>query len=333
MPLCGGAKLREVYRRAQAGGYAFMANNVAEPNVLIGLLAAYRDAESDLILQVSPGGARFIGGGSKRVGLRALSAMVREMASGSPMAVFLNLDHFTEAEMDLIDEVIEERLASSIMIDASREAFEENVRISRHVVDRAEGSGILVEAELGRIKGVEDEIESDEAFYTNPDEAVEFVRRTGADLLAVSIGTQHGVSKGRNIELRVDLAEAIRTRLAESGLDVPLVLHGSSGLLPEQVKELIRHGIRKLNKDTHYQYVYGRTACEFYCRHADEIVPPEGVDDDVVNLFSEADWSPNKKVFDPRVVGQAIHQEIKTIALRLMEQAGSAGKTLEHWRD
>jgi len=305
-----------------------MANNIAESNVLMGLLAAYSEAESDLLVQISPGAAKYNGAGDKATGLRILSGTVRELAAGAPVSVFINLDHFTTGEFDLIEEAIRDRLVSSLMIDASKESFEENVRISRDVVKMAEGSGILIEAELGKIKGVEDEVASDEAFYTDPDEAVEFVSRTGIDLLAISIGTQHGVSKGREIELQIDLAQAIDEKLRGAGLDVPLVLHGSSGLLPEQVRDVIQYGIRKLNKDTHYQYVYGRTACEFYAEHADGIMPPEGVADDVVNLFSGSDWSPDKKVFDPRVAGKAIQEGIKRIAAELLAQAGSAGHTL-----
>jgi len=323
-----GGRLREAYRRAEEGGYAFMANNIAEPNILIGLLEAYAEARSDLLVQISPGAAKFAGGGDKRTGLLALAGLVQTLADRYPIDVFINLDHFTLGEMDLIDEVIRDRLVSSIMIDASKESFEENVRISREVVEKAKGSCILIEAELGKIKGVEDEIASDEAFYTDPDEAVEFLRETGADLLAISIGTQHGVSKGKSIELRVDLAAEIHQKLREAGLDVPLVLHGSSGVLPDQISQVIQHGIRKLNKDTHYQYVSGRTASEFFVEHAPEIVPPAGVEDDVVNLFPGGDWSPNKKAFDPRAVGKQIQAEIKGIALALLEQAGSAGRAL-----
>jgi len=329
MPFYGGEKLREAYRRAEAGGYAFMANNIAEGNVLIGLLDAYADARSDLLVQVSPGAAKFAGGGDKRAGLRTLCRMVHELADRYPIAVFINLDHFTTGERELVDLAIEERLVSSIMIDASKEPFEENVRASRGVADAAAGSGILIEAELGKIRGVEDEISSDEAFYTDPKEAVEFVRESRADLLAISIGTEHGVSKGRKIRLRTDLARDIRREFLAAELEVPLVLHGSSGLLPAQVREVIGHGIRKLNKDTHYQYVYGRTACEFYLAHRDSIIPPAGVEDDVVNLFSGSEWSPNKKDFDPRVVGERIRSGIRSIAKELLAQAGSAGRTIE----
>ena len=328
MPFCGGDKLLLAYRLAQRDGYAFMANNVAESNVFLGLIAAYTDARSDLLVQISPGTAKFAGGGDKRAGLRALSMMIQEIANAFPICVFINLDHFTVNERDLIEEAIENRLVSSIMIDASKESFEDNVRISREVADRAAGSGILIEAELGKIKGVEDEISSDEALYTDPEEAVEFVRRTHTDLLAISVGTQHGVSKGRTLDLKVNLAGQIRDRLAADGLQTPLVLHGSSGLLPAQVREMIGNGICKLNKDTQYQYVYGRAACEFYRDHGDAILPPEDIEDDILNLFAESDWSPDKSQFDPRAVGRSIQSRIGDIATELIHQAGSGGKTL-----
>jgi fructose-bisphosphate aldolase class II len=254
--------------------------------------------------------------------------MVHELAARSPIAVFLNLDHFTAKDMDLLREAVRDRLVSSLMIDASALSFEENLRVSREVAELAHANGILVEAELGKIKGVEDEIASDEAFYTDPDEAVEFVRESHADLLAISVGTQHGVSKGRDIELRTDLVRRIRERLDEAGLDAPLVLHGSSGLLGDQVREVIRLGVRKLNKDTHYQYVYGRAACRYYLEHASSILPPQGVEDDVLNLYAESEWSPDKKRFDPRAMGRVVQEQVADIARQLLEQAGSAGHSL-----
>ncbi|MEW5825970.1 MAG: class II fructose-bisphosphate aldolase [Candidatus Bipolaricaulota bacterium] len=325
MPFCGGSELHDAYKQARRGGYAYMANNIAEPNTLIGLLEAYTAAGSDLLVQISPGAAKYAGAGDKMAGLRVLSGLVKNLAAPRAIRVFVNLDHFTRNEMELIQVAIDERLVSSIMIDASHESFEENARISREVVERARGSGILVEAELGKIRGVEDEISSDDAFYTQPDEAVEFVRSSGADLLAISIGTEHGVSKGRKIRLRVDLAKAIQERLAAAGLETPLVLHGSSGLLIEQVREVIRYGVCKLNKDTHYQYVYSRAACEFYVKHAASILPPAGVEDDVVDLFAGGEWSPDKKHFDPRVAGREVQERIRWIAGELLKQAGSAG--------
>ncbi|RLE39099.1 class II fructose-bisphosphate aldolase [Candidatus Acetothermia bacterium] len=328
MPFFRGEKLREVYKRAQAGGYAYMANNIAEENVLLGLLAGYKERNSDLVVQVSPGAAKFAGGGDKLAGLRVLSYMIRTLAEDYPIGVFLNLDHFTVNEMEIIKVAIDEGLVSSIMIDASKESFEKNVRISHEVVEMAKGKDVLIEAELGKIKGVEDEIASAEAFYTDPDEAAEFIERTGADLLAISVGTQHGVSKGKDVVLRTDIAKKIRDRLEEKGLLVPLVLHGSSGLLPEQVREIIRYGVCKLNKDTRYQYEYARTAHDFYMEHSAAIVPPPGVPDQRTGLFSGSDWTPDKKVFDPRVVGREIQARIKEVAIELIDQAGSAGHTI-----
>ena len=328
MAFLGGERLRQVYRDALAGGYAFMANNIAEANVLIGLLEGYTEKQSDLLIQLSPGAASFAGGGNKRAGLHTLSYTIRKLAEDYPIGVFINLDHFTANDMDLIREAIANSLVSSIMIDASKEDFEENVRISREAVEAAKGSGILIEAELGKIKGVEDEIASDDAFYTDPDEAVEFIRRTGADLLAVSVGTQHGVSKGRDVVLRTDIVKQITAKLTENGLSIPLVLHGTSGLLPEQIHEMIRYGICKLNKDTRYQYEYGRTASDFYSAHKASIIPPPNVRDDSTGMFSESNWSPNKKDFDPRTVGKAVRVRIKQVAMELIDQAGSAGHTL-----
>jgi len=305
-----------------------MANNIAEPNVLIGLLEGYTARRSDLVVQVSPGAAKFAGRGDKRAGLRVLSATIRELATTVPIGVFLNLDHFTVDEMPLIAEAVNEGLVSSVMIDASKERFDENVRISREVVQLAREGDVLVEAELGKIKGVEDEVASAEAFYTDPGQAVEFVRATGADLLAVSIGTQHGVSKGKDVVLKTDLAAEIRDRLAAAQTPAPLVLHGTSGLLPEQIRQVIGCGICKLNKDTRYQYEYSRAAWAYYAAHRDAIVPPEGIPDDASGLFSGSDWSPDKKAFDPRQVGKAVQARIKDVAMGLVDQAGSGGKSL-----
>ena len=328
MAFYGGAELREAYRRAQGGSYAFMANNIAEQNVLIGLLHGYAERKSDLVLQVSPGAAKFAGAGDKLAGLRILSQQVQILGNLFPIGVFLNLDHFTTKEMDLIEIAISEKLVSSIMIDASKEEYDRNIEITRKVVDMAAGSGILIEAELGKIKGVEDEIASLDAFYTDPDEAVEFMQRSGADLLAISVGTQHGVSKGKDVVLRTDIADKVHKRLVENGLDVPLVLHGTSGLLADQISEIIRYGICKLNKDTRYQYEYARAAHDFYTSHTSSIVPPEGVPDDANGLFSKSDWTPVKKDFDPRAVGRAIQERIKHVAMDLIDQAGSANHTI-----
>lgn len=329
MPFLTGSELDEVYARAKKSGYGFIASNIAEPNTLIGVLRAAQEKNSDLVLQLSNSASKFSGDGDPITGLRAMSNYIEELAENYEVGVFLNMDHLKESNMELIKAAIDEKLASSIMIDASKESFDDNVRITREVVEYAEGSGILIEGELGKIKGVEDEeTASAEAFYTDPDEAVEYVKRTGIDLLAVSVGTQHGVSKGKDIELRVDLVEEINDTLAGEGYDVPLVLHGSSGLVEEQLVQVLDYGVCKLNKDTRYQYEYARTALDFYLEHKDSVLPPEGVKDDREGFFSDTDWSPVKSDFDPRVVSRVIRDRIKETAGNLFEQAGSVDKSL-----
>jgi fructose-bisphosphate aldolase class II len=329
MPYLGGKELKRVYELAQREGFALVANNFAEPNVLIGLLTAYSEAKSDLLLQISLGAAKFAGGGKPLAGLRALSSYVRALAAEVEIGVFVNLDHITPDHIqDFIVPALEEGLCSSVMIDASALPFEENVAVTRQVVELARPHGVLVEGELGVIKGVEDEIASEEAFYTDPEEATEFVARTGVDLLAVSVGTQHGVSKGRELALRVDLARQIAERLEAAGHPVPLVLHGASGLSGDQVRALVAAGIRKVNKDTTYQYVYAHTACSFYLESRAGILAPEGTDFDPITFESGAGWAPNKKLFDPRVVGRKVQAAIAQVAREMLNQVGSEGRSV-----
>ena len=329
MPYLGGCELKRVYQRAQEEGFALVANNFAESNVLIGLLTAYSEARSDLLLQISLGAAKFAGGGKPLAGLRALVGYVRALSAETGIGVFVNLDHITPDHIDdFIVPALKEGLCSSVMIDASALPFEENVAATRKVVELARPYGVLVEGELGKIKGVEDEIASDEAFYTDPEEAAEFVEGTGVDLLAVSVGTQHGVSKGRDLVLRVDLAREIDVRLRSAGFRVPLVLHGASGLSGDQVRALVEAGIRKVNKDTTYQYVYAQTACTFYLENRTAILPPEGTDFDPITFESPPGWSPNKKLFDPRAMGRKVQGAIAQVAREMLRQVGSEGRSL-----
>lgn len=316
-----------MYDEALDGGFGLVASNVAEPNVMMGLMEGADRVDSDLLLQLSGGACTFAGDGDPVAGLKAMGRYIEVIAERYDVGVFLNMDHQTDLEF--IETQMELDVPSSIMIDASHESFEENVQRSRRVVEMVDetGADVIVEAELGRIKGVEDEIESEEAFYTDPEQAVEFVDRTGCDLLAISVGTQHGVAKGKNLELRPDLAAEIREALADHGLDTPLVLHGSSGVQPDQLRRMLQHGICKVNKDTRYQYEYTRTAYDLYRETPDAIVPPEGVADDRDTFFNETEWSPNKDVFDPRVVGRNIRERIADVHAELAEVSGSAGRS------
>jgi len=328
MPFYGGEELATVYDEALDEGFGLIASNIAEPNIMMGLMEGADRMDSDLLLQMSGGACRFAGDGDAVAGLKAMGNYIETIAERYDIGVFLNMDHQTDLEF--IEQQIELDIPSSIMIDASHEPFDENVATSREVVEMVEaaGSDVLIEAELGQIKGVEDEIEAEEAFYTDPEQAVEFVDKTGADLLAISVGTQHGVAKGKDLELRPDLANDIRQALRDHGLDTPLVLHGSSGVQPDQLQEMLKHGICKVNKDTRYQYEYTRTAYDRYTEEPNAIAPPEGVADARDTFFNETDWSPNKDVFDPRVAGRDIRERIADVHAGLTEVSGSAGQSL-----
>ncbi|MDT3433303.1 class II fructose-bisphosphate aldolase [Haloarcula sp. 1CSR25-25] len=322
-----GTELASVYDDALEEGFGLVASNIAEPNTMIGLMEGAEQVESDLLLQMSNGACTFAGNGDPIAGLQAMGSYIETIAAQYDIGVFLNMDHQTD--LDTIQRQVDLGVPSSIMIDASHEPFEENIERSRAVVEMIDeaDADILVEAELGKIKGVEDEIVAEEAFYTDPEQAVEFVDRTGCDLLAISVGTQHGVAKGKDLELRPDLAGDIRTALRDHGLDTPLVLHGSSGVQPGQLQEMLQRGVCKVNKDTRYQYEYTRTAFDLYRSHTDEIVPPEGIADSRDTFFNDVEWSPNKDYFDPRVAGRQIRDRIAEVYADLATVAGSAGRS------
>ena len=327
MTFYGGSELASVYDDALGSGFGLIASNIAEPNTMIGLIEGAAQADSDLLLQMSNGACTFAGNGDPIAGLQAMGNYIERIAAQYDIGVFLNMDHQTD--LDTIQRQVELGIPSSIMIDASHDEFDENVTRSKQVVEMVDDADadILVEAELGKIRGVEDEIVSEQAFYTDPEQAVEFVDRTGCDLLAISVGTQHGVAKGKELELKPDLTADIRTALRDHGLDTPLVLHGSSGVQPDQLQEMLQHGVCKVNKDTRYQYEYTRTAFDLYREAADEIVPPAGVEDHRDMFFNDVAWVPNKDRFDPRVAGRDIRDRIAAVYADLAEVSGSAGRS------
>ena len=328
MTINGGEALGTVYDEALDSGFGLIASNIAEPNVMTGLIQGAAQVDSDLLLQMSNGACTFAGNGDPIAGLRVMGTYIERIAAQYDIGVFLNMDHQTD--LDIIQRQIELGIPSSIMIDASHEEFEQNVARSKQVVEMVESADadILIEAELGKIKGVEDEIVSEHAFYTDPEQAIEFVDRTGCDLLAISVGTQHGVAKGKNLELKPDLTEEIRTALRDHGIDTPLVLHGSSGVQSDQLQEMLEHGICKVNKDTRYQYEHTRTAFDLYRENPDDIVPPEGIDDHRDTFFNDVEWAPNKDRFDPRVSGRQIRDRIADVYADLAHVSGSAGRSL-----
>ncbi|HNZ63552.1 MAG TPA: class II fructose-1,6-bisphosphate aldolase [Bacillota bacterium] len=232
MPL---VNTKEMFAKAYDGGYAIGAFNVNNMEIIQGIVNAANKLRAPLILQVSAGARRYA---SQTYLVKLVEAALIE--SGLPIA--LHLDHGDSFELckDCIDGGF-----SSVMIDGSHLAFEENIELTRRVVDYAHSHDpfIVVEAELGRLEGVEDEIKvsSEDASYTNPDDVEEFVTRTGCDSLAIAIGTSHGAYKfkpGQKPALRFDILEEIQRRLP----GFPIVLHGSSSVIPEYVEMINRFG-------------------------------------------------------------------------------------------
>ena len=218
---------KEMFEKAYKGGYAIGAFNVNNMEIVQGIMEAAIETNSPVILQVSSGARKY----ANPIYLRKLVEAAIEDAKlkGKDIDVVLHLDHGDTFELckDCIDSGF-----TSVMIDGSKYSFEENVKLTRRVVEYAHPRGVVVEAELGKLAGIEDDVNVSQADanFTSPDEAVKFVELTGCDSLAIAIGTSHGAYKFRGEpKLRFDILEEITNRL--SGF--PLVLHGASSV-PEE---------------------------------------------------------------------------------------------------
>lgn len=290
-----GKELKAVFDKAKRMRYGIIASNVVFDAQIRSLIQGYNAVASDGLLQMSSGACKYAAGESQdiKAGARYISGMVQSFAAQFPKSgIGLHIDHATPNYFDFIVFCIENKLVTSVMIDASKEDLAENIRITREVVAVAHRHGILVEGEIGHIKGAEDEIVSDTELYTHPEEALEYVLKTNVDLFAASVGTNHGVSKGENIVLRLDLVKEIDALLIKNKVERGIVLHGASGLTDEQQREAIKNGVVKINKDTHYQMDMAEAVQAFWEKEKHAIVRPEGV--------SEADYVPDKGKFDPR---------------------------------
>ncbi len=224
---------KEMFRKAYDGGYAIGAFNVNNMEIVQGITEAAAELRAPLILQVSKGARAYA---NHTYLMKLVEAAVIE--TGLPIC--LHLDHGDSFELckSCIDGGF-----TSVMIDASSKPFEENIAITRQVVEYAHDHGVVVEAELGTLAGIEDEVKVEEghASYTRPEEVQEFVERTGCDSLAIAIGTSHGAYKfkpGTKPQLRFDVLEAVEKNLP----GFPIVLHGASSVPQEFVAEINKYG-------------------------------------------------------------------------------------------
>src|SRR5690349_2095823 len=215
------------------GKYAVGAYNINNAEQTMGLFRGCIDSKAPFIIQISKGARKY-------TDKRMLEAIIRSASDIFPEAIFaVHLDHGDE---ETCYDCIASGFYSSVMIDASHESFEQNVAITKRVVDRAHAKGISVEAELGMLGGVEEDISVDEshACLTKPDEAVEFMKQTGCDSLAAAIGTSHGAYKFKGTQsLHFDVIEGIRDKAKAAGLrPTPIVMHGSSSVPKSEVERI-----------------------------------------------------------------------------------------------
>jgi len=232
----------ELARAAAEGGYAVGAFNLNNMEILQAVIAAAEEERSPVILQASQGGLKY-------AGIDYIVAMARVAAESASVPVALNLDHGTSFAQAM--QCIRQGF-SAVMVDGSKLPFEENIALVKRVADVAHAVGVSVEAELGKIGGTEDDIivAEREATMTDPQEAAEFVKRAQPDLLAVAIGTAHGVYRG---EPRLDFE---RLTSIKNKVDIPLVLHGASGVPDEAIRKACQIGISKINIDTELRVAF-----------------------------------------------------------------------------
>ena len=224
---------KEMFQKAYDGGYAIGAFNVNNMEIVQGITEAAKEVNAPLILQVSSGARKYA---NHTYLMKLVEAAVIE--TGLPIA--LHLDHGDTFE--LCQSCIDGGF-TSVMIDGSHHSYEDNIALTKKVVEYAHARGVVVEGELGRLAGIEDDVNvSDEdASYTNPDQVVDFVTRTGVDSLAIAIGTSHGAYKfkpGQKPQLRFDILKEVENRLP----NFPIVLHGASSVIPEFVDMINANG-------------------------------------------------------------------------------------------
>ncbi|AMD91224.1 class II fructose-1,6-bisphosphate aldolase [Desulfovibrio fairfieldensis] len=279
MPLMGP---REMFAAAYAGRYAVGAFNVNNMEIVQGIMRAAAEEKSPVILQVSAGARKYAG--QTYIMKLVEAALIEDPA----VPVVVHLDHGPSFEMckDCIDGGF-----TSVMIDGSHLPYEENIALTRQVVDYAHPRGVWVEAELGKLAGVEEHVSSAEHVYTDPDQAVDFVQRTGCDSLAVAIGTSHGAYKFKG-EAKLDFPrlEAISAKLP----GYPLVLHGASSVPQEFVElcnkyggqvggargvpeDMLRKaagmGVCKINVDTDIRLALTASIRQFLAEHPEQFDP------------------------------------------------------------
>lgn len=281
---------KEMLSAAQAGKYAIGAFNCENMEMAMAIVAAAEAQKAPVMLQTTPSTVSY-------AGLDMFYANVRALAERASVPVALHLDHGSSYELAI---GAMDAGYSSVMIDGSHESFEDNIAVSRRVVEVASAKNIPVEAELGKVGGKEDDLDGGSGNgYTDPTDAVEFVKATGVGSLAVAIGTAHGVYVGTPV-LDVERLAEIRKALEAAGVSIPLVLHGASGLTDESVRECIAQGICKVNFATELRQAYTAGVKEVLAKDPD--------------------------VYDPKKYGKVAMAKVQALVEDRIKVCGSNGK-------
>jgi fructose-bisphosphate aldolase class II len=316
----GFVNTREMFKDAMKNGYAVPAYNFNNMEQLQAIITACVKSRSPVILQVSKGAREYANPTLLRWMARGAIEMMKEMTD-KPIPVALHLDHGDSFELckSCIDNGF-----SSVMIDGSHLPYEENVKLTRQVVEYAHKYDVTVEGELGVLAGIEEHVSSEKSHYTNPDDVEDFVKKTGVDSLAISIGTSHGAYKfklkpGQPIPpLRFDILEEIEKRIP----GFPIVLHGASSVLQEYIEMINKYGGKMENAVGIPEEQLRRAAKSAVCKI--------NIDSDgrlVMTAIIRKIFAEKPQEFDPRkYLGPAREELIKMYIRKNVEVLGSANR-------
>lgn len=279
---------KEMFEKSMKEHYAIGAFNVNNMEIIQGIVDAAQEENSPVIIQASSSAIKY-------ARFEYLKKMIDAAVETTTIPIALHLDH--GADFDICKKCIDAGF-TSVMIDGSKLDFEENVKLTKQVVDYAHSKGVVVEAEIGKLAGIEDEVNvsADDAKYTDPEQAKEFVEKTGCDSLAIAIGTSHGAYKFKGeAKLRFDILEKIKEKLPNT----PIVLHGASTVIPELVnlcnefggeipgakgvpdemlREASQRGVSKINVDTDLRLAMTATIRRVFAEQPSEFDPRKYLD-------------------------------------------------------
>jgi len=284
---------KEIMVEAAKGKYAIGAFNITDLAQFEAVIDAAVEKKAPVIVQTSVTPSKFYG-------RNVMVAIYRALAEAAPVPVCLHLDHCTDVEYC---KQCADAGYTNIMIDASKQSYEENIRQTKEVVDYCHSVGNLsVEGELGTVSGVEDQVKvaADEAALANPTQAVEFVEKTGLDIFAPAIGTAHGVYKTKNPKVDFERLDKINKLMNGKTIQTPLVVHGGTGLPEDYVKRLLECGGAKFNVSTELKHSLIDTTYNYISEKRDE--------------------------YNPGKIDAAVRDAIRGVVGHWIDMLGSAGK-------